>query len=83
MNFSLLAPFRRSFLPFLGLLFLAASPAHAVILIADFNDVAAGGTNGKGGGTGFSGNWSGSASSNIVAGDLTSSLYNISQSGTG
>ena len=82
MNFTLLAPLRQPLLPSLGLLFLAASPIQAVTLIATFNDVAAGGTNSKGGGTGFSGTWSGSASSNIIAGDLTSTLYNVPQSGT-
>jgi len=83
MKFPQPASFCRSLLPSLGMLpFLAATPAHAVILIADFNDVAAGGTNSKGGGTGFTGTWSGSASSNIVAGDLSSTLYNVPQSGT-
>ncbi|WAC21540.1 PEP-CTERM sorting domain-containing protein [Luteolibacter sp. SL250] len=74
---------RRALLPPLAALsFLAAGPAHAVLLIADFNDISAGTPVNKAGGTGFSGNWSGSASSNIIAGDLTSTLYNVPQTGT-
>ncbi|RYD38319.1 MAG: PEP-CTERM sorting domain-containing protein [Verrucomicrobiaceae bacterium] len=62
---------------------LACSPlGHATVLIADFNDVAAGAIQTKGGGTGFSGTWSGSANPSVIAGDLTSSLYNRPQSGT-
>lgn len=82
MRRSLLAPLRRSLLPSLGLLALSACPAHAVTLIATFNDTSTGTPVGKGGGTGFTGNWSGSASSLIIAGDLTSTLYNMPQSGT-
>lgn len=73
----------RLLVPFLAALpFLGAGSAQAVVLIANFNDTSTGGVNSKAGGTGFTGNWYGSASSNIVTGDVTSSLYNIPQGGT-
>ena len=85
MNHFLPSAFHRS-LALIGILpVLAASSSQAVTLIANFNDISTAvtaSTNGKGGGTGFSGNWTGSASSNILPGDLTSSLYNMPQSGT-
>jgi hypothetical protein len=62
--------------------FLAAGSAQAVLLIANFNDTSTGGTTSKAGGTGFTGNWYGSASSNIVAINLSSPLYNVPQTGT-
>jgi hypothetical protein len=65
----------------LGLLFTAAS-ARATILVADFNDLTAGTLNGKGGGTGWTGNWTGSAGGTVAANDLTSALYSVPQSGT-
>jgi hypothetical protein len=61
---------------------LAGASAHAVVLVADFNDITAGALAGKGGGTGFTGNWSGSAASNVIAPGLSSTLYNVPQSGT-
>jgi len=75
---------RKRFIAICGgtLLSLGGSSAHAAVLIADFNDITAGALAGKAGGTGFSGTWSGSAATNVVAGDLTSSLYNVPQSGT-
>jgi hypothetical protein len=60
----------------------AANTARATILTADFNDLTTGTLSGKAGGTGWSGNWSGSAATDVVAGDLTSTLYNVPQSGT-
>jgi hypothetical protein len=65
-----------------ALLLLAAVPARATLLVADFNDLAPGGINGKAGGTGFTGNWSGSAIGQVVANNLTSALYAITQTGT-
>jgi hypothetical protein len=59
-----------------------AATAGAAQLIADFNDLTAGAISGKGGGTGFSGNWFGSAGGTVVTGDLTSPLYNVPQTGT-
>ncbi|MCA9247753.1 MAG: PEP-CTERM sorting domain-containing protein, partial [Planctomycetales bacterium] len=60
-----------------------ASSAHALV-VADFNDLTGGGVDlqGQAGGTGLDGNWAGSTSHDVIAGDLTSSLYNITQSGT-
>jgi len=76
------SPHRAFLLPLAVALSFAASPAQAVLLIADFNDIAAGTPVNKAGGTGFSGNWGGSAASNIIVGDLTSTLYNVPQTGT-
>jgi len=74
---------RRALLSVLAALpFLAAGSAQAVLLIANFNDLSTGTPVGKSGGTGFTGAWSGSASSNFVTGDITSSLYNMPQTGT-
>src|SRR6188768_330697 len=56
--------------------------AVAAASIADFNDLATGAINGKAGGTGWTGNWTGSAGGTVVAGDLTSSLYNVPQTAT-
>lgn len=56
---------------------------EAAVVTADFNDLTAGALNGKAGGTGWTGTWSGSAIGAVAAGDLTSSLYAITQSGTG
>jgi hypothetical protein len=53
--------------------------ATAALIVADFNDIASGDLNGKGGGTGFTGNWSGSAGGTVVSGNLTSSLYPLTQ----
>jgi hypothetical protein len=61
---------------------LAIASANAALVVADFNDIAAGGINGKAGGTGLSSTWNGSAGGNVVTGNLTSSLYNITPSGT-
>src|SRR5687768_1762636 len=61
---------------------LVVHSADAAIIAADFNDITVGGINGKAGGTGFTGNWTGSAGGQIVAGDLTSSLYTVTQGGT-
>lgn len=56
--------------------------AHAVVLVADFNDLTTGQLSGKAGGTGFSGSWTGSANPQVSTTNLTSSLYNVPQSGT-
>ncbi len=61
--------------------FLATGSARAVLLVADFNDLNAAAINLQGGGTGFSGTWSGSANTSIIASNLTSTLYNVPQSG--
>jgi len=74
---------RQSFAPWVTLLSLfAVTSAHAVLLVADFNDITAGSLAGKGGGTGFTGTWSGSAAGNVVVPGLSSTLYNVPQSGT-
>jgi hypothetical protein len=65
----------------LVLLFSAAG-AGATVLVADFNDLTAGAINGKSGGTGWTGSWTGSAGGTVVANDLTSALYSVPQSGT-
>ena len=49
-----------------ALTLVVGSSAEATLVVADFNDVAAGTINGKGGGTGFTGNWSGSAGGTVV-----------------
>lgn len=49
---------------------------------ANFNDIAAGGLSSKTGGSGFTSSWSGSATFNVIAGDLNSSLYWLNQGGT-
>lgn len=64
------------------LMLLSAAAANATVLIATFNDNNQAVINGQGGGTGFSGNWAGSANPFVTGGDLTSSLYNVPQSGT-
>src|SRR4051812_16728415 len=61
---------------------LSAASARATVLVADFNDLTAGTLNGKAGGTGWTGNWTGSANGTVVANDLTSPLYSVPQSGT-
>jgi hypothetical protein len=67
-----------------GLVFCSsAAAAQATMVVADFNDLTAGGINGQAGGTGWTGNWTGSAGGTVSAGDLTSPLYNVPQSGTG
>jgi hypothetical protein len=60
----------------------SAATAHATIMVADFNDLAPSAISGQGGGTGWTGNWSGSAVATASAGDLTSPLYTLTQSGT-
>jgi hypothetical protein len=55
---------------------------RAATAVADFNDIAAGAINGKAGGIGWTGNWTGSAGGTVVAGNLTSSLYDLPQPGT-
>lgn len=60
----------------------AAAESRAAVLVADFNDLSTGSINAKAGGTGWTGNWDGSAGGSVVAGDLTSSRYNVPQSGT-
>lgn len=66
-----------------GLLFCSsAATAHATIMVADFNDLTSGALSGKAGGTGWSGNWTGSAVATVSSGDLTSPLYTLTQSGT-
>jgi hypothetical protein len=64
------------------MLLVSATSARATILVADFNDLTAGTLNGKGGGTGWTGNWTGSAGGTVAANDLTSPLYSVPQSGT-
>jgi hypothetical protein len=78
---------RHGHLPLCGLaafamLILTVTSAKAALIVADFNDVTAGAINGKAGGTGLSGSWSGSAQGIVVAGNLTSSLYSLTQAGT-
>ena len=53
-----------------------------MLVVADFNDIASGGVNGKAGGTGFNGSWTGSSGGTVAGGNLTSTLYNVPQSGT-
>ena len=58
--------------------------ANAGLVVADFNDLATGALDGQSGGTGFddSTNWWGTGTIDVESGDLTSSLYNITQTGT-
>jgi len=57
--------------------------ADAGLVVADFNDLGTGSLNGQTGGTGFTSDWnSGTGTINVIPGDLTSSLYGITQSGT-
>ncbi|MCF7847755.1 MAG: PEP-CTERM sorting domain-containing protein [Kiritimatiellales bacterium] len=56
--------------------------ASAALVVADFNDLSTGDLNGQGGGSGFSGNYTGATNTQVIAGNLTSSLYDVSQSGT-
>ena len=65
-----------------GLVLAMASASQAALIIADYNDLTATTIQGKSGGTGFSGSWSGSANPAVIGGDLTSTLYNVPQSGT-
>jgi hypothetical protein len=60
---------------------LSAEATSAAMIVADFNDLTIGTLNNKGGGTGLSGNWTGSAGGSVVANDLTSTLYNRPQAG--
>jgi hypothetical protein len=61
-----------------GLLFCSsAATAHATIMVADFNDLTSGALSGKAGGTGWTGNWTGSAVATVSSGDLTSPLYSL------
>jgi len=61
----------------------AAGPAAAGLVVADFNDLSTGNLNGQAGGTGLSGAWDSTTGTILVgSGDLSSSLYNIVQSGT-
>ncbi|MBX3739506.1 MAG: PEP-CTERM sorting domain-containing protein [Akkermansiaceae bacterium] len=69
------------FLSAIACMALATGSARAVLLVLDFNDLNVAGINGQGGGTGFSGTYTGSANSAIIASNLTSSLYNMPQSG--
>jgi hypothetical protein len=55
---------------------------QAALISADFNDLSSGNLNGKGGGTGFTGNWSGSSNPTVAASTMTSTLYNKPQAGT-
>ncbi len=63
--------------------------ANAATIVADFNNLDTGILRGQAGGTGFSGNWLGSAAGSnpttrnvVVAGNLTSANYTLTQSGT-
>lgn len=49
---------------------------------ANFNDIATGSLSSKTGGSGFASSWAGSATFNVIAGDLNSSLYWLNQGGT-
>lgn len=59
-----------------------AVSGNAALIVVDFNDLTAGGINGQAGGTGFSGSWNGSAGGTVAAGNLTSALYPLTQTGT-
>lgn len=63
---------------------LSAITANAAVsLVADFNDITIGALNAKGGGTGWTAaNWAGSNTLSVVATDLTSPLYSLTQGGT-
>jgi hypothetical protein len=57
-----------------------AAAASAGFVRADFNDLPAGvGLVGRGGGTGFSGNWAGTGTISTPIGDLASPLYGVDQ----
>lgn len=56
--------------------------ARANLAIADVGDLVVGNLAGQAGGTGWTGNWSGSAQIFVTGGDLTSPLYAAAQSGT-
>lgn len=56
--------------------------ARAGLVVANFNDLTAGTINGQAGGTGFTGNWTGSTGGTVFAGDLSSANYNEPQTGT-
>ncbi|MFK7850229.1 MAG: hypothetical protein AB8D78_04550 [Akkermansiaceae bacterium] len=63
------------------------SVVSAALVVADFNDLTGGNSNlsGQGGGTGFSGTWSGTATIDVNSGDLVapaSTNFGLSQSGT-
>lgn len=61
------------------------SPLPDTFAQASFNDLSSGQLHGQAGGDGFDGNWSGSTTINVVAGDLTapvSTQYGLTQSGT-
>jgi hypothetical protein len=62
---------------------LVASTANAEV-VADFNDFTLGSPNGQSAGTGFDPNstWGGSGTVEVVAGDLTSTNYSLTQTGT-
>jgi len=61
----------------------AAGPATAGLVVADFNDVSVGNLRNKAGGTGLSGTWNAGTDYIFVgSGDLSSPLYNITQGGT-
>jgi len=67
----------------IGLVCVSGPHATAALVVADFNDLSTGNLNGKAGGTGFSGNWdAGTGTIKVIPGDLTSTLYNIQQTGT-
>lgn len=63
----------------------ALTSAVAAPMVADFNDFTLGSPNGQFGGTGFDDDeaWLGSARVQVVAGDLSSDKYTLSQSGDG
>ena len=69
--------------PFMFCCGISVQDARAVLVVADFNDIASGAVNGKAGGTGFTGSWSGSSGGSVSTTNLTSTLYNVPQSGTG
>jgi hypothetical protein len=60
----------------------SVATTRAATAVADFNDIATGAINGKAGGIGWTGNWTGSAGGTVIVGNLTSSLYDLPQSGT-
>jgi len=61
---------------------LLSSAAEAGLAQVDYNDLILGPVNGQGGGVGMTGTWGNTGTIDVVAGDLSSPLYSLAQSGT-
>lgn len=69
---------------FVASLLAAPQAAEAALVVADFNDLQTGDLTNQTGGSGFTGPWQGhSAWPDVVAGDLSSDLYPMQQTGAG